>query len=53
MYRGLQIAKARGYRVIGIDSGDKLGLCMTCGADDFIDFKKQDVSYTHSEQGGT
>ena len=42
---GVQIAKAKGYRVIAIDSGDKKRrLCVDeLGADVFLDFKVDDI----------
>ncbi|KAF9892657.1 hypothetical protein FE257_001059 [Aspergillus nanangensis] len=41
---GLQIAKAEGYRVIAVDTGDdKKAACIRFGATHFLDFKKDDV----------
>lgn len=38
---GVQIAKAMGFRVIGIDGGDeKKALCMKLGCEFFVDFTK-------------
>lgn len=43
---GVQIAKAMGFRVIGIDGGDeKRALCLELGCEEFIDFTKvEDVA---------
>ena len=41
---GIQYAKSMGFKVVGIDSGDKGTFCTSMGADAFIDFTKtQDV----------
>lgn len=40
---GVQLAKAMGFRVIGIDGGDeKRTLCLKLGCEEFIDFTKID-----------
>jgi propanol-preferring alcohol dehydrogenase len=43
---GIQIAKAMGFRVIGIDDGDeKRTLCLDLGCEEFVDFTKvEDVA---------
>lgn len=38
----VQYAKSFGYRVLAVDHGSKKGLCLECGADEFIDFTKFD-----------
>lgn len=38
---GIQLAKAMGLRVIGVDAGDKkCKLCMDLGCEEFVDFSK-------------
>ena len=40
-HMGVQLAKAMGFRVIGIDTGaDKEALCLRLGCEHFLDFKK-------------
>ncbi|KAF4964223.1 hypothetical protein FSARC_7857 [Fusarium sarcochroum] len=47
-HMGVQLAKAMGLRVIGVDAGsDKRKLCMDLGCDKFIDFTK--VEYVPEE----
>ncbi|RLL97712.1 hypothetical protein CFD26_106456 [Aspergillus turcosus] len=42
---GVQIAKAQGYRVIAVDTGeDKRAACMRFGATHFLDFKTDNVT---------
>lgn len=44
-HMGIQIAKAMGFRVIGIDGGDeKRKLCLELGCEEFVDFTKVDVA---------
>lgn len=41
---GVQLAKARGLRVIAVDTGDaKRALSLECGADAFVDFRNPDA----------
>jgi NADPH:quinone reductase-like Zn-dependent oxidoreductase len=40
----LQVAKARGARVTGVDSADKLALVRSLGADDVIDYQQEDCT---------
>ncbi|GFF56603.1 putative alcohol dehydrogenase [Aspergillus lentulus] len=43
-HMGIQIAAKKGLKVIAIDSGDKKReLCLSLGATDYLDYKKEDV----------
>ena len=41
--RGVQIASAKGYRVVAIDSGEKEEICKRSGAVEFINMREQKV----------
>lgn len=52
-HMGLQIAVAKGFKVIAVDSGDaKRDLCIGLGATAFVNFKEVDVERTVKELTG-
>ena len=50
---GVQIARLRGFRVIGVDRGEeKRALSLRCGAERFVDFEREDVEAVVKEVTG-